>query len=92
MAKIKESHDFFCVCVCITQCQWFMLCMSRNVIPSFLDDFSGVEITSKVALVDFGSVQPGSVYYSENFLMFLICKTFKLLTVSHILFKYFTKD
>jgi hypothetical protein len=32
------------------------------------------------ALVDFGSVQPVSVYYSENFLMFFICKTFKLLT------------
>ena len=52
---------------CITKCQWFMLCLSRNVIPSFLDDFSGVEVTSKVAIVDFGSVQPGSVYYSENF-------------------------
>jgi hypothetical protein len=49
------------------------------VIPSFLDDFSGVEITSKVALVDFGSAHPGSVYYSEKFLMY-ICKTFKLLT------------
>jgi len=30
-----------------------MLCLSGNVIPSFLDDFTGVEITSKIALVDF---------------------------------------
>jgi len=64
-----------------------MLYLSRNVFPSFLDDFSGVEITSKVTLVDFGSVQLDSVYYSENFLIFLICKAFKLLTghVSYII-------
>jgi len=86
MAKIKESHDlnFF---LFITKCQWFMLYLSRYVILSFLDYFTGVEITCKIALVDFGSVQPDSVYYSENLLMFLICKTFKLLTghISYII-------
>ena len=78
MAEIKESHDLFFFN--IIKCQWFTLCLCRNVIPSFLDDFSGAETASKIALVDFGSVQPDSVYYSENVLMFLICKTFKLLT------------
>lgn len=68
------------------------LCLSRNVIPSFPDDFSWVEITIKVRLCRLGSVQPGSLYYSENLLMFLICKHLNFLQpTSYILFKCFTK-
>lgn len=55
--------------------------------------FHELKLQAKCPLVHFGAVQPGSVYYSEHFLVLFIYKTFKLLT-GHLLYviKVFMKD